>query len=80
LFGKRIAFFRAGYQCAGFCGSVAGFGPPTFDLGHGHNWFIDPANHLTVVAMTNTALEGMWGRFKRDVRNAVYADLGRRAG
>ena len=55
--------------------------PGTLQWGgaYGHNWFIDPANRLTVVAMTNTALEGMWGRFKRDVRNAVYADLGRRA-
>jgi CubicO group peptidase (beta-lactamase class C family) len=47
---------------------------------YGNNWFVDPANRLTVVVMTNTALEGMWGRFKRDIRDAVYADLGRRAG
>jgi CubicO group peptidase (beta-lactamase class C family) len=39
---------------------------------YGHKWFIDPANALTVVALTNTAFEGMVGRFPIDVRNAVY--------
>jgi CubicO group peptidase (beta-lactamase class C family) len=39
---------------------------------YGHKWFIDPANELTVVALTNTAFEGMIGRFTVDVRNAVY--------
>ena len=39
---------------------------------YGHKWFIDPTNQLTVVALTNTAFEGMIGRFTVDVRNAVY--------
>ena len=39
---------------------------------YGHKWFIDPANELTVVALTNTAFEGMVGRYTVDVRNAVY--------
>ena len=39
---------------------------------YGHKWFIDPANELTVVALTNTAFEGMIGRFTVDVRNAFY--------
>ena len=39
---------------------------------YGHKWFIDPANELSVVALTNTAFEGMIGRFTVDVRNAVY--------
>ena len=39
---------------------------------YGHKWFIDPVNELTVVALTNTAFEGMVGRFTVDVRNAVY--------
>ena len=38
----------------------------------GHKWFIDPANELTVVALTNTAFEGMVGNFTADVRSAVY--------
>jgi CubicO group peptidase (beta-lactamase class C family) len=39
---------------------------------YGHKWFIDPANELTVLALTNTAFEGMIGRFPVDVRDAVY--------
>jgi CubicO group peptidase (beta-lactamase class C family) len=39
---------------------------------YGHKWFIDPGNELTVVGLTNTAFEGMVGRFTVDVRNAVY--------
>ncbi len=39
---------------------------------YGHKWFIDPANEFTVVSLTNTAFEGMTGRFTVDVRNAVY--------
>jgi hypothetical protein len=33
---------------------------------------VDPAQKLTVVAFTNTALEGMWGKFTTDLRDAVY--------
>lgn len=52
--------------------------PGTFSWGGvwGHNWFIDPAKKLSVVSLTNTALEGMMGRYVRDLRDAVYADLG----
>ena len=39
---------------------------------YGHKWFIDPANELTVVALTNTAFEGMVGRFTVEIRDAVY--------
>ena len=40
---------------------------------YGHGWFVDPQQELSVVALTNTALEGMIGQFTLDVRNAVYA-------
>ncbi|MBB3265150.1 CubicO group peptidase (beta-lactamase class C family) [Azospirillum sp. OGB3] len=39
---------------------------------YGHSWFIDRENGLVVVALTNTAFEGMAGAFPTDVRNAVY--------
>lgn len=42
---------------------------------YGHSWFIDPVNRLTVVALTNTTLEGMWGKFTVDLRDAIYAEL-----
>ncbi|MEJ0077986.1 MAG: serine hydrolase domain-containing protein [Alphaproteobacteria bacterium] len=37
----------------------------------GHTWFIDPARRLSVVSLSNTAFEGMMGRYVRDLRNAV---------
>ena len=40
---------------------------------YGHTWFVDAARGLTVVALTNTSLEGLFGRFPADVRDAVYA-------
>lgn len=39
---------------------------------YGHSWFVDPAHELTVVALTNTAFEGMSGAFPREIRDAVY--------
>jgi CubicO group peptidase (beta-lactamase class C family) len=40
---------------------------------YGHSWFVDPVNRLTVVALTNTAHEGLTGRFPIDLMHAVYA-------
>ncbi|AYG58694.1 serine hydrolase domain-containing protein [Rhizobium jaguaris] len=42
---------------------------------YGHSWFVDPQKKLTVVALTNTTLEGMWGQFTIDLRDAIYAAL-----
>jgi CubicO group peptidase (beta-lactamase class C family) len=49
--------------------------PGTLQWGgvYGHTWFVDPANGLTVVLLTNTAFEGMSGALPREVRDAVYA-------
>jgi CubicO group peptidase (beta-lactamase class C family) len=41
---------------------------------YGHHWFVDPVNRLTVIAMTNTTLEGMVGRFVGELRDAVYRE------
>jgi CubicO group peptidase (beta-lactamase class C family) len=51
--------------------------PGTFGWGGvwGHTWFVDPVRGLSVVSLTNTALEGMMGRYTRDLRDAIYADL-----
>lgn len=50
--------------------------PGTIQWGgaYGHNWFVDPAEQLTVVLFTNTTFEGMAGQVTSDVRDAVYAD------
>jgi CubicO group peptidase (beta-lactamase class C family) len=42
---------------------------------YGHSWFVDPARRLSVVGLTNTAFEGMNGRFVADLRAAIYAGL-----
>ncbi|QRK07368.1 beta-lactamase family protein [Archangium violaceum] len=39
---------------------------------YGHSWFVDPVRGLTVVALTNTALEGMSGAFPVELRDAIY--------
>lgn len=48
---------------------------------YGHSWWVDPTERLTVVAFTNTALEGMsaGGRFPADLSRAVYAGLKERS-
>ena len=43
---------------------------------YGHAWFVDRARELTVVAFTNTALEGMSGAYVVQLRDAVYTALG----
>jgi CubicO group peptidase (beta-lactamase class C family) len=51
--------------------------PGTFGWGGvwGHTWFTDPVRRISMVSLTNTALEGMMGRYTRDLRNAIYADV-----
>lgn len=39
---------------------------------YGHSWFVDPVRKLSVVALTNTAFEGMNGAFTLEIRDAVY--------
>lgn len=42
---------------------------------YGHSWFVDVKQRLSVVAFTNTALEGMSGPFTVDLCNAIYGGL-----
>ncbi|WP_224245980.1 serine hydrolase domain-containing protein [Hyalangium gracile] len=48
----------------------------TFEWGgaYGHSWFVDPQKRVTVVALTNTAFEGMSGAFPTAIRDAIYAE------
>jgi CubicO group peptidase (beta-lactamase class C family) len=39
---------------------------------YGHRWFIDPGAGLSVVGLTNTAVEGCLGRFAEAMADAVY--------
>lgn len=40
---------------------------------YGHTWFVDRVNGLSVVLLTNTAFEGMAGKLKTQIRDAVYS-------
>jgi CubicO group peptidase (beta-lactamase class C family) len=42
---------------------------------YGLTWFVDPVRKMTVIAFTNTALEGMSGKFPGELRTAVYESL-----
>ena len=42
---------------------------------YGHSWFVDPGRKVTVVALTNTALEGMSGKFPAALRNVVSENV-----
>jgi CubicO group peptidase (beta-lactamase class C family) len=46
----------------------------TYEWGgvYGHSWFVDPKLELSVVGLTNTAVEGMAGVFPLAVRDAIY--------
>ncbi|MGK5027127.1 serine hydrolase domain-containing protein [Janthinobacterium sp. RB2R34] len=41
---------------------------------YGHSWFVDPLRELSVVAFTNTAIEGMAGPFVEQLCRAVYGE------
>ena len=43
--------------------------------GYGHRWFVDRELGASVVVLTNSAPEGVRGRFVGDLRAAVYAAL-----
>ena len=40
---------------------------------YGNSWFLDPVFGLSVVALTNTAVEGCLGAFPADIQAAIYA-------
>ena len=42
---------------------------------YGNAWFVDPAEELSVVNITNTAIAGMTGAFPDAIRDAVYGAI-----
>ncbi len=40
---------------------------------YGHNWFVDAQRRVSVVLLTNTALEGMNGALPMQLRDAIYS-------
>ncbi|WP_422928736.1 serine hydrolase domain-containing protein [Singulisphaera sp. PoT] len=41
---------------------------------YGHHWFVDPAEKLTVVLLTNTAIAGMAGAIPYNLTAAIYGE------
>ncbi len=42
---------------------------------YGHSWFVDPNRRISVVILTNTAIEGMNGRFPVALQEAITAAI-----
>jgi CubicO group peptidase (beta-lactamase class C family) len=58
---------------AAAAGAPQGRGTWSWGGVYGGSWFVDPVNELSVVILTNTAIEGMIGAFTIAVRDAIYA-------
>lgn len=70
--GTRFGFFGAIITDPALAHSPCAPGTIRWGGVYGNSWFIDPANELSVVALTNTALEGCDGAFPDAIRDAVY--------
>jgi CubicO group peptidase (beta-lactamase class C family) len=74
---ERDAGWRFGLLSAILADPTAARSPQTrgtlqWGGAYGHNWFIDQARELSVVAFSNTAFEGCNGAFRDEIRDAVY--------
>ncbi|WP_338723484.1 serine hydrolase domain-containing protein [Devosia sp. XK-2] len=72
--GQRFGYLGAVVDDPVAAGSPSAAGTVNWGGVYGHSWLIDPVNGLTVVSMTNTALEGCTGQYPKDLIRAVYAD------
>lgn len=73
--GMRFGYLGAIAEDPAAAGAPVGKGTVNWGGVYGHQWLVDPVNGITMVSMTNTALEGCTGRYPRLVRDAVYAEL-----
>jgi CubicO group peptidase (beta-lactamase class C family) len=73
--GWQFSYFGAWLADPAAAASPAPRGTNRWGGIYGHNWFLDPANGLSVVSMSNTGLEGSDGAYRDAVRDAVYAGL-----
>ncbi|MHA6299018.1 serine hydrolase domain-containing protein [Devosia sp. CAU 1758] len=73
--GQRFGYLGAVLEDPQAANSASAAGTINWGGVYGHSWLVDPANALTIVSMSNTALEGCTGRYPKDLIRAVYADL-----
>jgi CubicO group peptidase (beta-lactamase class C family) len=75
--GWQFSYFGAWVEDPDLAGTPAPRGTNRWGGIYGHNWFIDRDNGLSVVSMSNTGLEGSDGAYVAEIRDAIYAGLGR---
>jgi CubicO group peptidase (beta-lactamase class C family) len=73
--GQRFGFVSAIVDDPKLASTPQSVGTLNWGGVYGSDWFVDIARGLSVVSMSNTALEGCNGQFTRDTRAALYADL-----
>lgn len=73
--GQRFGYLGAIVDDPAAANSPSAKGTVNWGGVYGHSWLVDPANGLTIVSMTNTALEGCTGQYPKELIRAVYADL-----
>jgi CubicO group peptidase (beta-lactamase class C family) len=73
--GQRFGYFGAVIDDPAAAESPSAAGTVNWGGVYGHSWLVDPANAITIVSMSNTALEGCTGRYPKDLIRAAYADL-----
>ncbi|MBB4955639.1 CubicO group peptidase (beta-lactamase class C family) [Agrobacterium vitis] len=70
--GSRFGFFGAVITDSTAAATALPVGAVQWGGVYGNTWFIDPQARLTVVSLTNTALEGCMGAYPELLRAAVY--------
>ncbi|MBK1870389.1 serine hydrolase domain-containing protein [Aestuariivirga sp. YIM B02566] len=73
--GQRFGFVSAVIDDAKLANTPQSKGSLLWGGVYGNDWFVDIARGISVISMSNTALEGCNGQFTKDTRDALYADL-----
>lgn len=70
--GMKFGYFGAVVEAPALVAAPQSKGTVRWGGVYGHNWFIDPVEGLTVISMTNNALEGCTGQYPDRIVDAVY--------
>ncbi len=73
--GQRFGFVSAVIDDPNLANTPQSKGSLLWGGVYGNDWFVDIARGISVISMSNTALEGCNGPFTKDTRDALYADL-----
>lgn len=73
--GQRFGYLGAIVDDPAAANSPSAKGTVNWGGVYGHSWLIDTVNGLSLVSMSNTALEGCTGRYPKAIIRAVYSEL-----